>query len=116
MVFVVTSGREVIHMPAQRAIGRLLLTGALLWGTVSAGHAFDLDGGWASNPEACSKIFVKKSNAISFADDADMHGTGLIFDKNRVRGKIVNCGIKSEKQDGDVRHLLLSCSTDVAFE
>jgi hypothetical protein len=32
-----------------------------------------------------------------------------------LRGKIATCVIKTEKEDGDVVHLLITCSTDVAL-
>jgi hypothetical protein len=83
---------------------------------IPAVHAADLNGAWADNTSQCGKIFVKKGASISFAKDADLYGSGLVFEKNKIRGKIASCNIKSQKQDGDVLHIIGICSTDVALQ
>lgn len=79
-------------------------------------RAASVDGAWASAPDACNKVFVRGKNRISFAKDADLHGSGFIVDGKRIRGKIANCTVKVRKEDGDVVHLGAACSTDVAVE
>jgi hypothetical protein len=83
---------------------------------IPAVQAADLTGAWADNTSECGKIFVKKGASISFASDADLYGSGLVFEKNRILGKIASCNIKSQKQDGDVLHIIGICSTDVALQ
>ena len=100
----------------QQVVAKLLFTGLLVCQTGISVQAADLTGVWADNASACGKVFVKKGNTISFARDADMHGSGLIFEKNRVRGKIATCSIKSQKQDGNMIHMITVCSTDVALQ
>ena len=47
---------------------------------------------------------------------ADVYGSGFIYEKNRLRGKIATCAIVAQKEDGDILHLISTCSTDVALE
>jgi len=103
-------------MSVWRAAACSMIAGLLWCGAGSAALAVDLDGAWADNPSACAKIFTKRGKVVAFAEDADLHGSGLIFEGNRIKGKMASCSIKSQKQDGDVRHLLMTCSTDVALE
>ncbi len=78
-----------------------------------AAHAADIDGVWSTNKEACSKMFVKKGDNVTFVDDADMFGSGMIIQGGTIRGKIVSCKIKNTKQEGSTVHLLAACSTDI---
>jgi hypothetical protein len=91
-----------------------LLTGLLLCG--SAVEARDLTGAWVTNAAACKKIFKGTGSNISFTADADVYGSGFIYQANRLKGKIATCGIKTTKEDGDVINLITTCSTDVALE
>jgi len=75
--------------------------------------AADLTGMWVTNPDNCNKVFVKKGNEMSFAEDSDIYGGGFIVEGNVIRGKIARCTIKSRKSDGNALHLLTTCSTDV---
>jgi hypothetical protein len=52
----------------------------------------------------------------SFTKDADVYGSGFIYQENRLKGKIATCAIKTVKEDGDVVNLITTCSTDVALE
>src|SRR5882672_8242014 len=75
----------------------------------------DLTGAWATDAAVCGKVFVGTGSKIAFAKDADMYGSGFVYEKNRLKGKIATCAIKSQKRDGDVVHLITTCSTDVAL-
>lgn len=98
------------------SIAGLVIAG-MLWCVLAApARAADLTGAWADNTELCKKIFVKKGASISFAKDADLYGSGLVFEKSRIRGKLASCNIKTQKQDGDVLHMIATCSTDVALQ
>ena len=44
-----------------------------------------------------------------------MYGSGFIYEKNRLRGKIATCVVKTQKEDGDALHLITSCSTNVTL-
>lgn len=78
-----------------------------------ATYAADFSGVWASDKAVCNKVFVKKGNSVSFADDADLYGSGLIIEGNKFIGKIATCTIKSTKEDGAVTHMLLGCATGI---
>jgi hypothetical protein len=80
---------------------------------VPCAHAFDLTGLWASDSEACDKIFAKKGNKASLRKDSDMFGSGFIVDGNRIRGRTAACTIKSTKEDKGVIHLMTACATDI---
>ena len=86
----------------------------LSYGTVV--HAADIKGVWASDVAVCNKVFTKKGGRVSFAKDADIHGSGFILDGSSVRGKLANCKIKTRKQDGDLVHLVATCATDVMLD
>jgi hypothetical protein len=77
-----------------------------------AGHATDLTAAWATNAASCKDVFVKKGNKISFADNSDLYGSGLIIEKNRIRVKMAVCSIKSRKEEGAIMHLTLVCAGD----
>lgn len=81
----------------------------------SAANAADVYGAWANAPDACSKVFAKKGDTISMTKESDRFGSGFIIDKNRIRGKMATCFIKSRKDDAGVVQLITSCSTDVAL-
>ncbi len=88
---------------------------AILFGWVLftfTGHAMDITAAWATNAASCKDVFVKKGNNIFFADDSDLHGSGLIIEKNRIRVKMAVCDIKSRREDGTMMHLTLVCSGD----
>lgn len=79
-------------------------------------QAADFTGGWATDASACKNIFVKNGSKVSFADDLDAYGSGLIVEENRIIGKLATCTIKARKDDGAVTHLILNCSTDIALQ
>jgi len=76
-------------------------------------YAADLNGAWASDPNVCSQIFVRKNNKTLMADHADFYGRGLIIDGDEVIDQLATCHIKDRKVDGNTVHLLTDCSTDM---
>jgi hypothetical protein len=82
----------------------------------AAAQSADIDGAWTNSADVCSKVFVKKGDRISFADDADMYGSGFIVEGNRIRGKMATCNITRRKETGDSINLIAACSTEIAIE
>jgi hypothetical protein len=82
----------------------------LLSGSV---QATDLNGLWASDKGVCDKVFSIKGGKASFQRDADVHGSGLIFEGERVRSRTARCKILRTKTDEALVHMVLSCATDV---
>jgi len=97
------------------AASRLMLICAVLMLPGQA-WAIDLTGAWASNADACSKVFKKNKNQITFVRDSDIHGAGFIADANQLRGRFARCTITSRKQVGDVLNLLTACATDIMLQ
>jgi hypothetical protein len=81
----------------------------------SAAQTRDLTGAWVTDATACKKIFTGSGSKLAFAKDADVYGSGFVYEKNRLRGKIATCLIKTQKEDGNVVQLIATCSTDVAL-
>jgi hypothetical protein len=81
-----------------------------LGGPVSA---TDLNGAWATDVSVCSKVFVKKGEGISFAQDSDQYGGGFILEGNKARGQMQSCTIKARKEDGNVIHMIAACADDI---
>ena len=75
--------------------------------------AIELNGSWATDASVCNKVFVKKSNSISFARDSDQFGGGFIMESNKVRGQMMTCSIKARKEDGNMVHFLAACASDI---
>lgn len=98
------------------SISACIVTISLAFASMSPTRAGDIDGAWASDADACGKIFMKTRDSLVFAQDADLHGSGFIITGNRIRGKLANCAIKLRKNEGDTVHLAAACSTDVAVE
>ena len=101
------------------ALGPIARLGAFLAAPLvfgCAAEARELTGAWATDAAACRKIFKGTGNNISFTRDADVYGSGFIYQGNRLKGKIATCAIKTHREDGDVTHLITTCSTDVALE
>jgi hypothetical protein len=91
-----------------------ILVGSLTPGVRA--EAMDMTGAWATDATACKKMFSGPAGNLSFTEDADVYGSGFIYEKNRLRGKIATCAIVAQKEDGDILHLISTCSTDVALE
>jgi hypothetical protein len=87
--------------------------------TVATGmnaNAFDLTGLWATDLDACKKIFETKGKQASLRKDSDLFGSGFIIDGTRIRGRMATCSIKTSKEDGAMIHLLTSCATDIMLQ
>ena len=100
-------------MPSSRMIAWLSV---VLLSSIAVVRAADVNGVWASDTTVCNKVFTKKSGRVTFAKDADVHGSGFILEPGSVRGKLANCKIKTRKQDGDLVRLIASCATDVMLD
>ena len=72
-------------------ISKLLRLSALLgaiWIVLgNPAQAADLNGSWATNPSVCNKVFIKKGDVISFAQDSDQYDGGLIIEGSRSGGR-----------------------------
>ena len=90
----------------------------IAWCAFTGAPAFaaEIDGVWVTDAAACNKIYVKQGAQITFAETADLHGSGFIVEGNRIRGKVAHCNIRTRKASGDLVHLIAVCSTDVAIE
>ena len=80
---------------------------------VTPASAFDLTGVWASDAGRCDKIFKKTGKQVSFTQMADLYGSGFIVDGNKLKGKQARCTVTSRREDGELVHLLASCSSDI---
>jgi hypothetical protein len=75
--------------------------------------AFDLTGAWAGDADNCSKVFTRKGERITFADNSDVYGSGFIVDGNQIIGKFARCTIKARKDEGPNINLISSCASDI---
>jgi hypothetical protein len=75
--------------------------------------ATDLNGSWATDASTCDKVFVKKGNTTSFAQDSDQYGGGFILEGNKVRGQQQTCTIRTRKEDGNIVHFVAACANDI---
>ena len=89
--------------------------GALMIPLAGAGRATDLTGAWASDREACPKIFVTKGNKTSFRRNSDVHGAGFIIEGRQIRGPAARCKITQMKVEKELVNLLASCATDIMY-
>ena len=98
-------------------ISKLLRLSALLgaiWIVLgNPAQAADLNGSWATNPSVCNKVFIKKGDVISFAQDSDQYGGGFIIEGSRVRGQMQSCTIKARKEVSNVIHIIAACANDI---
>jgi hypothetical protein len=100
---------------------RRLLQFAVIAAMVAGLHApkqasaVDLAGAWASSPDECPNVFVRRGRAkqIEFSALSDQHGGGFIVEADRLRGKFARCKIKSRKEDGDTVNIIAGCATDI---
>lgn len=104
-------------MPARNLYrGFSMVTALTVWLAIGvAAEARDLRGAWASDKSTCKKVFTGEGTNLRITKDADLYGSGFIYEENRLRGKNAICVIKTQKQDGDVLHLMTLCSDDVAL-
>ena len=111
-----TLGRHILMITIRKLPTETASVFALCLALNTAAQSADIDGAWSSSADVCSKVFVKKGGRISFADDADMYGSGFIVEGNRIRGKMVTCNITRRKESGDSINLIAACSTEIAIE
>src|ERR1700743_2830974 len=98
-----------------RAVVRQACRAMTIAAMIMPGHAgaFELSGAWASAQELCDRVFVKKGNAVNFAELSDLFGSGFIVNGKSIRAKSAKCTIKSSKQDGELTVLSASCATSI---
>ena len=107
---------EVVMSGRNRCRGVCLVTAlTALLGIGVAAEARDLKGAWVTDESTCKKVFTGEGTKLGFAKDADVYGSGFIYEGNRLRGKNASCAVKTQKQDGEVLHLLALCANDVTF-
>jgi hypothetical protein len=68
-----------------------------------------------SDRSACNTVFVKRDGVTSISEASEAHGSGFIIDQGRLKGKLVDCAIKTQREEGPVVHLIAACATDVAL-
>jgi len=75
-------------------------------------YAFDLSGAWATDADACNKIFAK-GKTIVFKRNSAVFGGGFVADGKTIRGPAAKCAIREKKHEGENIHVIAACSTDV---
>jgi hypothetical protein len=80
----------------------------------SSVSAFDFNGAWVTDESKCAKVFVKKNNKLTMSKHSEFFGGGFLVDGNQIKGPSAACKISNRKQDGDVLHLVASCTTQIA--
>jgi len=73
--------------------------------------AISLSGAWTTDVSRCNKVFVKRGARVSFAEDSELVGGGLIIQGGEVQGTGASCRIKTTKEDGEMTHMILACAT-----
>jgi hypothetical protein len=102
----------------------IALRNLVLATAVSAGYAllssqdvkaFDLTGAWATSPDQCTKVFVRKgrANNMTFTNLSGVYGSGFIVEADRLRGKFENCKIKSRNESDRTVNLVAACASGV---
>jgi hypothetical protein len=72
----------------------------------------DFTGAWTTDKTVCNRVFVKSGARISFTDDSELLGGGLIFQGKDIQVTgATTCRIKTTKEDGEVTHMILACAT-----
>ena len=104
-------------MPARNLCCGVSLVSALtvLLDIGVAAEARELRGTWVTDKSTCKKVFTGEGTKLKIAKDADVYGSGFIYENNRLRGKNASCVIKTQKQDGDILHLVTLCTNDVTL-
>jgi hypothetical protein len=75
--------------------------------------ATDLTGSWATDASVCDKVFVKKGDTISLAQDSDQFGGGFVLEGDKIVRQMMSCTVKARKEDGHMIHLLAGCASDI---
>src|SRR3954467_7586383 len=76
-------------------------------------NALEINGSWATSASACGQVFIKKDGAISFRQDSDQYGGGVIFEGDKVRGQMQTCTITRRKEEGNVVHMVAKCADEI---
>jgi hypothetical protein len=92
-----------------------MLAGACL-AMPGAAAAFDLNGAWASDPDNCARVFVRKGAQTGFADMSDVYGGGFIIEGDQITGKFARCRIKAKKDEGKTINLVAACASDIMLQ
>lgn len=100
-------------MSARSAVAGMLSLVATAFNGIA--QADELDGAWATEPEACERIFVVNNNKRSLASNSDAYGSGFIIERDQIRGKLVTCRVTQRKRSGNLLNLIASCSSDIAL-
>ena len=77
--------------------------------------AADVNGAWASSPQACGEVFVSEGSKASFRLGSGLYGNGFIIDGRRIRGRTADCTISRKKETGALVHIIANCATDIMF-
>jgi hypothetical protein len=75
--------------------------------------AFDLNGIWATDAQLCSKMFERRGSDIAFTPLSDLYGSGFVIDGTHIKGKMAQCTIQSQKQDGEILQIEAACATEI---
>jgi hypothetical protein len=102
------------HLYINAASAALLL--GILSGLCGSAAAFDLNGAWASDPDNCSKVFLRKGAQVTFTDMSDVYGGGFIVQGDQITGKFARCRIKEKKDEGTTINLLAACASDIMLQ
>jgi hypothetical protein len=93
----------------------LVAVAALFFSMASSpGSADELDGAWATNPDKCNEIFVKRGNDFILSERADFYGSGFVISGKTIKGKIAICKIQSMKKSGPTTNIRATCATDIS--
>ena len=103
-------------MPISRQFLPALMAGFAVISLHAPALAIDFTGAWATDLQACDKVFATKGKTTSFRQDSDMFGSGFIVDGNRIRGCMASCTIKTTREDGPITHMLAGCATDIMLQ
>jgi hypothetical protein len=82
---------------------------------IGPARAADINGAWVSDRSACNTVFVKKNGVTSISESSEAQGSGFIIDQGRLKAKLIDCAIKTRREEGPVVHLIAACATDVAL-
>jgi hypothetical protein len=100
-------------------VRKLILATAIMAGSgllsLQEVNAFELTGAWATSADQCSKVFARRgrANQVNFTSFPGVYGGGFIAEANRLRGKAVNCSIKSRKESGQTINLIVACASNI---
>lgn len=97
-------------MKFARAAGALA---CLFFAWMPAAGAFDLNGAWSTDLDACAKLFVKKGHNVVFQRNSGVHGGGFVIAGDRIRGRSATCKLTKQREKGGLIQLLAWCETGI---